>query len=395
MLNLRYCHSKKSISLLLGAGFSVPMGYPNSEQLSEKLLNCSNDNLWFTPSGLLSGTERQPIKTEYDWYFDFCKDLMKYYNKGKFDYEKFYDYYNGDAKNDNELRNWFATKKYNGGEAKYEDYLSGVNIVFNQLVKFYLKDENGNDRYDNNITDFSTTFNRYTGFLNCIEELSKDYIINVHTLNHDVFFESLNKTRWINGELCDGFEELGSPFYGVLEYQNKKYTCRLSKYTGIYDKKVRLYKLHGSGDYHIFQSNKIMDNYIKINYDIDITNLKKEKRNEKRQLTYESDGTQYYPDFLTGTTSKIFRYKEPLYKHLFKLFEKNLKQAEILIIIGYGCRDAEVNNILLKNFRKKKKCYFVNPSDDVNDFIKEIGRNTEHIKEDSLEALKIPAPLPQ
>ena len=34
----------KSISFLLGAGFSAPKGYPIGNQLNEKLLTCSGDN---------------------------------------------------------------------------------------------------------------------------------------------------------------------------------------------------------------------------------------------------------------------------------------------------------------------------------------------------------------
>lgn len=47
--------------------------------------------------------------------------------------------------------------------------------------------------------------------------------------------------------MCDGFEELGSPFYGELL---RTYKCRLSRYTGKYTKKIRLYKLHASKDYY-------------------------------------------------------------------------------------------------------------------------------------------------
>ena len=43
----------KSISFLLGAGFSAPKGYPIGNQLNEKLLTCTGDNFAFSPSGTL------------------------------------------------------------------------------------------------------------------------------------------------------------------------------------------------------------------------------------------------------------------------------------------------------------------------------------------------------
>ena len=41
---------RKSISILLGAGFSAPMGYPIGNELNEKLLNFEHKNVFFSPS---------------------------------------------------------------------------------------------------------------------------------------------------------------------------------------------------------------------------------------------------------------------------------------------------------------------------------------------------------
>ena len=364
----------KSISLLLGAGFSVPMGYPIGNQLNEKILNCHTDNniSFHTDGTLVVGDNPNARFVQYNQYFDFCKDVISYY-KGKFkafDYEEFYDYLRDRVKNDSELKELFEKGGYSKSDFEnFERYVSQIDNVYNQLVAFYLKDKTGKSWYDDEPTHLKPTFDGYTGFLNCIEELSKNHIVNVHTLNHDLFFERLNRTEWINGELCDGFEELGSPFYGELLHKNRTYKCRLSRYTGQYKKKIRLYKLHGSKDYYVYHTNKdavlYPETFIKSRWGIDTTAFRKEVKKKGGVIEYETDFINYHPNFLTGTTSKISRYQEPLlYKKLFDLFKKNLNKAEMLIIIGYGCKDTEINRYILNEFGTKKPCFIIDPFTD-------------------------------
>ena len=47
--------------------------------------------------------------------------------------------------------------------------------------------------------------------------------------------------------------------------------------------------------------------------------------------------------------------KSGLYKKLFEFFRSNLKEANKLIIIGYGGKDTEVNKMILENFDFKSK----------------------------------------
>ena len=97
-MNLDKAKITESISLLLGAGFSAPMGYPIGDTLNELLLNCTSDEFSFHSSGVLTVRTdgKKPdfdYKTIYDIEFDFCKALIKYYNetRGHFDYEEFYE----------------------------------------------------------------------------------------------------------------------------------------------------------------------------------------------------------------------------------------------------------------------------------------------------------------
>ena len=386
--------NKNSIAFLIGAGFSAPMGYPIGNQLNAKLLSCTGDNFSFSLAGeiCVSSDGSKPdlgIKNSYDWYFDFCKDAIHYYNDNikTFDYEEFYDYLKDGANEDNGLKELFEKSNYSKSEFEnFERYVSQIDNIYNQLVSFYLEDGVGKSWYDDEGMHLKPTFSGYTGFLNCIEELKNEYIINVHTLNHDLFFERLNNTEWINGELCDGFNDIESPFYGDLLHDNRTYKCRLSRYTGKYKKKIRLYKLHGSKDYYVYYTSKgstlYPETYIKTRWGIGNTDFYKEIR-KKNKTEYENCSINYHPDFLTGTSSKISRYSEPLlYKKLFELFKKNLKSAEMLIIIGYGCKDVEINRFIIDEFGSNKPCFIIDPyaNNTVKEFIKSLGTKTKLIE---------------
>ena len=92
-------------------------------------------------------------------------------------------------------------------------------------------------------------YDGYNGFFTYLSELSREFIVNVHTLNHDLLFESFNNTGFINGDISDGFDEYGSEYYGKLTTKDRTYHCRLERYKGRYNTPIRLYKLHGSLDY--------------------------------------------------------------------------------------------------------------------------------------------------
>lgn len=377
-----------SISFLLGAGFSVPMGYPTANGLNEMLLNCNNISI--SRNGELV-TKKFDFgdANSYTEYFDFCKVLMLYYNdKVKpFDYEEFYDYYeNKDSKTDKSLIKLFNSRIYDNGNANFDYYYSKIDDIYNQLIFLYLEDE-GKKFCSNKSLHYNTS---YKNFLDYIETYSKDSIINVHTLNHDLLFEQLCDSKCINHRMSDGFDKSNSPYYTDLEGEACKY--QLEQYTGVYNNKLRLYKLHGSLNYYrcYVQNKNIIDEvYLKKGYGIGIDYFYK-KEDKEGDLSYIPWLINDHPDFLTGTTFKILRYKELLYKRLLEHFEENLKKAQKLVIIGYGCKDSEINRIIVECYGKDKPCYIVDPfpSDQINDFISTMGSNTKLIQK-NLEHLDI------
>ncbi|MCR9065658.1 MAG: hypothetical protein NXI00_16930 [Cytophagales bacterium] len=359
----------ESISLLLGAGFSVPKGYPTAVQLNKNLLDCDDSKFGFSNDGklVISKGGSKPdfgYTTSYDNQYKFCRDLIKYYFNefGGFDYEKFYDFFSKDAISDPKVKELFKRNDY-GYERDLNQLLGRLKDIYSQLVSYYLVDSESNSWYDNQGYLSAINYQGYTGFLNSLHQWSESLIIHVHSLNHDLFFDSLKNTEWLEGKMSDGFEDLGSPYYGELNCDGRKYKCRLERYTGKYDKKVRLYKLHGSKDYGIFYESKghiaEYDNYIKTRWKIGHSRLYKEIENENGERIYTDSFINYHSDFLTGTTSKIIRYSEPFYNRLFNLFRENLKAAKALVIIGYGGRDTEINKIIKDNFDYQSKPSFI------------------------------------
>ena len=361
---------RKSISILLGAGFSAPKGFPIGNEMNNGLLNFDDKNVDFTPSGELAiSTDGQKprfqiegVNNVHQKYFIFCKRLIKEYTKAhndNFDYELFYDFIkSNEAK---EKRYQVLCDDLLGEFDSFENYLFNVPHIYNQMTEYLLKDREGKNRYDDEPYKIGNV-EGYNGFLNYLSQLSRQYIINVHTLNHDLLFESFNNTEYINGSISDGFDEYGSEYYGELIHDNRTYHCRLERYTNRYNTAIRLFKLHGSLDYVPFYQEvengfMIPDKYVKIKWGMSAGGIMKSR---KSKIGYDLSPFEYHADFLTGTTSKIQRYNEPLlFRKLFKRFKKNLRQADKLIIIGYGCKDEGINEMIKKYFDYQHKPSFI------------------------------------
>lgn len=378
---------RRTISILLGAGFSAPMGYPIGDKMNKGLLNFDDSTLDFAPCGSLvtsnNGTkpkfQMNEVLNNHQKYFIFCKRLIKEYTESHnniFDYELFYDFIKSE-----EAKQKHYQKLCNdllGDRESYDDYLFNVPHIYNQMAVHLLKDKNGKSWYDDE--PFKVNFfDEYKGFLAFISNLSRKFIVNVHTLNHDLLFESFDNTSFINGNISDGFDEYGSEYYGILMHNNRTYHCRLERYTNRYNTPIRLYKLHGSLDYVPFYRRDkygmmIPENYVKLKWGIGADNIIKSRKSKKG---YDFSPFEYHADFLTGTTSKIQRYNEPLlFRKLFKKFRKNLRNAEKLIIIGYGCKDEGINEMIKENFDYKHKPSFI-----VDAYTKE-GSLVEQFKEE-------------
>lgn len=385
-----------SISLLLGAGFSVPKGYPTGKELNKQILACDGTKFTFYGDGRVIKKYPGAIyRNSYELSFDFLRKLIRFYNDNikSFDYEEFYDYLVEEAHEDErveEIAKPFLQMK----NQKVKDFLfNDPNSIYAQIVDHYLKDGEGKRHYEDEGHARKPTMPGYTGILNCFEQWGKEGLVHIHTLNHDLYLERLAVSDWMQGELSDGFNEIGSPYFISSPYfggltKNKKDKIRVPFYNEKYDKKFRLYKLHGSRDYACYRTSKkhlseeelelwkddwLLNNlfkgndefkipvaYLKTKFGIGYELYKEICDNKGNPVEYEIYPVDNHADFLTGTTSKIKRYGEPLlYKRLFKYFKSNLEEAEKLIIIGYGAKDEEINRMLVEHFDHQNKPSFI------------------------------------
>ncbi len=346
----------RDISFLIGSGFSEPVGIPTATKMNRRLkridageicIHASGD-AWFLngktyPNAHWMGVEQRRFVQEFLQFY--CTHVLKP-NKG-FDYEVFYDYY---------------TQSLYGGEYSKElsDFLSG----------FLKKLEHPTDERDL-LFQFDLTFNQLVAnlvgmrflrvhlsepyhpncraFLHLVQELAKRCVVHFHSLNHDLYIEHLAISDSIQGKLDDGFEELGSPYYGELHLSDEEFVVRLPRFTNKFEQPFRLYKLHGSIDNYWFQDNNQFQ-MIKLKQRVDKTDVFKEAERDGG-LQYIGYPLNYHPDFLCGTTVKTQRYGTgTYYPTLIRHFEENLRASCNLIIIGYGFRDQRINQYIKEAF---------------------------------------------
>ena len=338
------------ISFLLGSGFSAPMGYPTGYSMNDKIFNFEENNrqIGFYNWEIVDRTKG--CFCAYDQsqiVYNSCINLIKEFKKDyeTFDYEEFYSFLTPEnlATYDDIIKDAIGNTDFTSG-----DVISNLRRIYSQMIRYCLKDKNGCQYYKEE-SHVGKLYNEYDNILKYISHLSNEYIVDVHTLNHDVLFESFNYTDYLCDKLSDGFSELGSSYYGKCQNEGFAYTIRLEQFKkeNYNDKPVRLYKLHGSID------------YVDLKGDLDELKLVKRKVCIKPDSIMEDNGSPTYKtypfhdfcDFLTGTEKD---YTNEPYKSFIEMFEKNLKCAEKLIIIGYGFKDKNINRIIMNQYNYQK-----------------------------------------
>jgi hypothetical protein len=371
----------KHISFLLGSGFSAPENIPTMRAINERLRQINMDEIYL-------GSDQRAFFYRTDWrdpngwmpssFIDrlFFQEFTKFYSKKvlegtleSYNYEELYDYFS----------EFLRFQKHEEEIKEFCDYFRNTSIkdkiwvsddhnliwryskIFNQLIADLLTVP----RYYEDIS--YGNYPTYDPFVSFIKELLKTRIVDVHTLNHDLFFDMLGRKHvdlW--QYYCDGFTEYGSPYFGEVSFDHKSelwtvhksYKVRLRYYNGDYDNNLRLYKLHGSIDNYVLLQPTTpggtiysRDNPIRVKRDFAVGDFLMERLDENlRKYIYERPFVENYPDFLTGTTEKIRLYNEPFYDNLFSNFKNNLLNSTTLFIIGYGFQDKAINEYLENNF---------------------------------------------
>ncbi|WP_207494919.1 SIR2 family protein [Aridibaculum aurantiacum] len=358
------------LSILLGSGFSVPEGLPTVSSINNKLRNLKENDFYLT-SAQTAGFYNSDWRDPNDWssYTDkhfaqefttFYRDVVLNGDVEAFNYEVFYDYITDFLrykKDDNriskfcdEFRKPFHKKSFLDDD---HNLVWRFCKILNQLVADLLVVP----RFYEDVSYLN--YPPYDPFFGFIRENLTDRTVNVHTLNHDLFFDHMaNKHSDLWQNFTDGFSEYGSPYYGQISIDHKTsdgvihktYMVRLRFYTGDYDNKLRLFKLHGSIDNCILHNTRTGET-VRVKRGFGVTDFYMERFDEEaKKYAYEAPFAENEPDYLTGTTEKIRQYNQPFYENLFTHFKKNLLNSNLLLVIGYGFQDKGINEFIENNF---------------------------------------------
>jgi SIR2-like domain len=357
-----------TISFLIGSGFSKADGLPLVGEINQRLRKINEDEILIHTNGITIFLNGQQNHNAWSRKIErlFIQEFLEFYcskvidEEANFHYEDFYDYYYnylmGDYVNPN-LINTFCDSFINKYKDNYPDIWDNINLVshfsdsFNQLLSSLLI----RNKYYENVTPLN--YPPYDDFIKFLKSIIKNNELKVHTLNHDLLFERIASVPPLWESFTDGYYEEGSPYYSEVSVNEsnitKRYRVRLKYFQDRFDKKICLYKLHGSID--TYQFNIASHNYdttrVKTDYGIEPRFVKELKIENKYEYFRGLQRTS--PDFLSGTTTKLLSYSNEYYSILFKHFEKNLKKSNLLIVIGYGFGDKGINDYVEKNFLKK------------------------------------------
>jgi len=237
------------ISLLIGSGFSEPDKVPLVWNLNNFLLNLKYEDIYLHSSHALLLNAKPSVRYE-EHHEKFIVDFIQFYNKNyNFDYEDLFDYaysYISEKENNEEIESFFNdflkhhnfanTSVANPCEVFVRRFIENYSqLISTKLsVKKYFRDVS----YGN--------YPPYDSFFNFLDKISNEEDIHIHSLNHDLLFDHLaSKLCSISQKFTDGYEEMGSPFYGEV-YANfpdgevfpefpVKYHARLKRFTNTFN----------------------------------------------------------------------------------------------------------------------------------------------------------------
>lgn len=380
------------ISFLVGSGFSIPAGLPGVAKLNQRLSQIDESEILIHSDQQAFFLDGQIDNNRFLRRDEriFVQEFLKYYNRGilnseeSFHYETFYDYYSDylNAKQNKisieKFCTWFNENHFKNSSYQIDclNRISNFNRTFNQLLATQLQKISF-------FEDISfSSYPKYDSFIAFLHQMLQNCDVKFHSLNHDLFFDFIGKYHSSLGTyFSDGYQLEGSPFYGSLNHTfntnsnekiHKSYYVKLEQFTDNFDTPLAFFKLHGSLFNTIIhtphpEQKKLR---LKTNYGIDDIYIEIENKTTGK-THFESLWDEVDPDFLSGTTNKIRFYSgDDYYKNLFLHFEKNLRKSDLLVVIGYGFQDLEINRYLESFFLvRKKKMIVIDPNKPATDLI--------------------------
>lgn len=366
-------NTDKHIAFLLGSGFSVPAGLPTASDISNatKTMIDSSTYLSFQDgnSGILQcfvlnqalgGCDKEWFN--YEQFFDCLeaekakdldsKALFSFVDKGMCEF--YWKCTTDDERNDTKHREQITEiyealkKECDNDFSDYSRIVEGVEQTYQNFIANSIIGDTANGKLDHYL-------DAYNGFLSILSHyVNQGYIIDVYTLNHDLYLESLLALTDLNGNVCNGF---GGETKVICGKEFKEFSLNY------FNNSIRIYKLHGSIDVHELSfADRTEKHYIQI----------VDGYSDDNAFIMES--TQFasiLPLFLTGKTSKEKKYKLEPFATMLGEFKNNIGKAEKLIVIGYSGNDDGINEIIFENYSNWNDAYVVIPNANEHCFVKD------------------------
>ncbi len=368
---------KNKLAVILGAGFSRPMGLPLANDIKErfdrnqkgKLLNFSSSE-WMWVDGKSDIDKHNgsicPESKVYPYILNEVIDKYKVENGIFENYELFYQWVNDISKNkvlkeeiykkakSNFISDYPSIKnyipKYEGDthpllfRFKNDSDLSNITNIINYLIADLLRFSQA--QFKSSLFEYESFF----GYINKFHE------VDIFTLNHDLLLENLCKAY--GTAYSRGFTKQNSE----IHYQDGG--TPIAVFKDAFDKPIRIHKLHGSLDFyrfaHFVQREKIhLEPTGEYNYFTTANYREKHfaiRVNPETGETLQDLNSDIIPKFITGTDKTKIIENDIMYSVLFERFEKCITNTENVFISGYSFGDNHINN----EFKKRNDLKIIN-----------------------------------
>ena len=340
-------NDQNRVLLLVGAGASVPAGYPKTSEITDQVYSGehvfrNNSQSYYINQDVVSTVPLQPgIEM-------ICRASEVIMPKRKGNYESLYDAI------------YKIRREYH---SKYTPFKSAIIHYLRDLRQIIRSCRTDNpflpqeDELLSNMLDYIKDItlemilrNRgnesNTSYLNIYHQLlESDDIegLDIFTLNHDTLLED-NLKRY---PIIDGFETSGNS--GISKWKP-------SLFDNPSNKSIRLFKLHGSINWywlhrcrtHSNKNGKVSGSdsstFLARFSNIDDVNKYRKPKDESREEHFELSNDR--PSILIGHYMKNFEYTSMPYLKMIECFSNYLQNNDSLIICGYGWRDLGINKLL-------------------------------------------------
>ena len=324
---------------MLGSGISIPTGMPSTQDITKRVLS---------GEGVMRADDAayyfdKPLYAHMGWPDKYVPRVVSFLNRLKVYIDLYYLYQTRRFTNYEDL--YYVASQIHGSETREFDnpavqpfidkvlpdiipQLAGKeNDIGSKLQLYELARETmnyiigvvwnllrGNPTHIDSLTSLKDA---------CLDDKILD--IDIFTLNHDTVLEQCLMQNGI--KFIDGF---GEPLNNIRYWDPDLFERR--------DFKVRLFKLHGSVNWFRFGAPNGNHIYELIGIPLETNIYFTKSPQGQTQILLESR-----PLLLVGTFNKMLLYTTWIYAHLHYQFFRSIRDAQRLVVCGYGFGDKGIN----------------------------------------------------